>query len=191
MPAFATIDLGSNANRLLIVEAEKAGELRKVVSIRRPVRLGHRVFLTGRLDPEQIEGCIEALKIFKKELDSRELAATRAVVTASARDAVNSGELIERAEAEAGIRLEAISGTEEARLVKLAVDSRMTLGGYRSLLVDLGGGSLELSEVNHDEVRYSTSLEIGTVRLLESFLQPELSPSTTGRRSCSRATSSA
>ncbi len=170
MPSFATIDLGSNANRLLIVEAEAPGELRKVVSLRRPVRLGHRVFLTGRLDPQQVDACVAALKEFKKELDGRELTAVRAVVTASARDAVNSGDLIERAEREAGIRLEAISGTEEARLVKLAVDSRMQLGGYRSLLVDLGGGSLELSEVNHDEVRYSTSLEIGTVRLLESFL---------------------
>lgn len=173
MPSFATIDLGSNANRLLIVDSEAAGDVRKAMSLRRPVRLGHRVFLTGRLDPEQVDACVEALKAFKKELDSRELAAVRAVVTASARDAVNSSELIERAENEAGIRLEAISGTEEARLVKLAVDSRMTLGGYRCLLVDLGGGSLELSEVNHDEVRYSTSLEIGTVRLLESFLQPD------------------
>lgn len=173
MPAFATIDLGSNANRLLIVEADSAGEMRKVVTIRRPVRLGHGVFLTGRLDPVQIDACIAALKSFRKELDQRELASVRAVVTASARDAVNSHELVERAEREAGIRLEAISGTEEARLVKLAVESAMTLGGYRALLVDLGGGSLELSEVNHDEVRYSSSLEIGTVRLLESFLSPD------------------
>lgn len=170
MPSFASIDLGSNANRLLIVEAEDAESVRKVASVRRSVRLGHRVFLTGRLDPAQIDGCIEALKEFKAELANRDLAGFRAVVTASARDAVNSGELLERAEKEAGIVLETISGSEEARLVKLAVDSRLSLGGYRSLLVDLGGGSLELSEVNHDEVRFSTSLEIGTVRLLESFL---------------------
>lgn len=170
MPTFASIDIGSNASRLLIVEADDAETVRKVDSFRVPVRMGHGVFLTGRLDPDAIDACVEGLKTFKKELATREIAGIRAVVTASARDAVNSDELLERAEKEAGIRLEAISGTEEARLVKLAVEQKLTLGGYRSLLVDLGGGSLELSEVHHDEVRYSTSLEIGTVRLLESFL---------------------
>lgn len=173
MPSFASIDLGSNASRLLVVDADDAENVRKQVSLRRPVRLGHRVFLTGRLDPAKIDQCIEALREFKQELDTRDLAAVRAVVTASARDAVNSEELIQRAAKEAGIQLEAISGTEEARLVKLAVQSRVRLGGYRSLLVDLGGGSLELSEVHHDEVRFSSSLEIGTVRLLESFLTPD------------------
>ena len=173
MPSFASIDIGSNASRLLVVDADDAETVRKQVSLRRPVRLGHRVFLTGQLDPAKIDQCIEALREFKQELATRDLAAVRAVVTASARDAVNSAELIRRAEKEAGIALESISGTEEARLVKLAVESRLRLGGYRSLLVDLGGGSLELSEVHHDEVRFSSSLEIGTVRLLESFLTPD------------------
>lgn len=172
MPTFASIDVGSNASRLLIVEADDPEDVRKVASIRKPVRLGHGVFLTGRLDPQAIDESVAALGEFRAELKKREIAGMRAVVTASARDAVNSAELIERAESEAGVVLEAISGTEEARLVKLAVESRLTLGGYRSLLVDLGGGSLELSEVHHDEVRYSSSLEIGTVRLLESFLDP-------------------
>lgn len=173
MPTFASIDIGSNAARLLILEATAPDSVQKISSIRRPVRLGHRVFLTGRLDPVMIDACVDALKEFKQILATHELARFRAVVTSSARDAVNADELLERAEKEAGISLEAISGSEEARLVKLAVDSQMELGGYRSLLVDLGGGSLELSEVNHDEVRFSTSLEIGTVRLLESFLSPD------------------
>ena len=173
MPTFASIDVGSNASRLLIVEATEATTVTKVRSMRRPVRLGHGVFLTGRLSPEAVDACVAALTEFKAELAQHELAGFRAVVTASARDAVNSDVLLSRAESEAGMRLEAISGTEEARLVKLAVESQLTLGGYRSLLVDLGGGSLELSEVHHDEVRYSTSLEIGTVRLLESFLSPD------------------
>lgn len=170
MPSFASIDVGSNASRLLIAEADDANGMRVVESVRAPVRLGHSVFLTGRLDPHAIEQCIEALAKFREHLGTREIAAVRAVVTASARDAVNSDELLHRAREEAGVDLEAISGSEEARLVKLAVESKMSLAGARSLLVDLGGGSLELSEVHHDEVRFSTSLEIGTVRLLESFL---------------------
>ncbi len=170
MPSFASIDVGSNASRLLIAEADSPSTMRYVEGLRMPVRLGHGVFLTGRLDPKAIDDCVAALAEFKAHLANRDITAMRAVVTASARDAVNSDELLERARDEAGIELEAIPGTEEARLVKLAVESRLTLGGYRSLLIDLGGGSLELSEVHHDEVRFSTSLEIGTVRLLESFL---------------------
>ncbi len=170
MPSFASIDVGSNASRLLVAEAEDAGSIRYVESVRAPVRLGHSVFLTGRLDPNAVDECVEALKGFAAHLAKREIASMRAVVTASARDAVNSDELLERARTEAGVPLEAISGSEEARLVKLAVESKVELGGARALLVDLGGGSLELTEVHHDEVRYSTSLEIGTVRLLESFL---------------------
>lgn len=172
MPSFASIDVGSNASRLLIAEAEDPSGIRYVDGLRAPVRLGHSVFLTGKLDPRAIDECIEALARFREHLEQRPVAALRAVVTASARDAVNSDELLERAREEAGVPLEAISGTEEARLVKLAVESKLPLEGGRSLLVDLGGGSLELTEVHHGEVRHSTSLEIGTVRLLESFLSP-------------------
>ncbi len=170
MPCFAAIDVGSNASRLLLAEAEEPSALRYVESMRVPVRLGHAVFLTGRLDPAAIDQCVHALGQFRAHLDRRPIAALRAVVTASARDAVNAEPLLERAREEAGVPLEAISGTEEARLVKLAVESKLALEGARALLADLGGGSLELTEVHHDEVRYSTSLGIGTVRLLESFL---------------------
>lgn len=172
MLSFASIDVGSNASRLVIAEADDPSGMHVVNSVRAPVRLGHGVFLTGRLDAQAIDECIEALTQFRAHLATREITAMRAVVTASARDAVNSDELLSRAREEAGIELEAISGTEEARLVKLAVESKLELAGRRSLLVDLGGGSLELSDVHHDEVRFSTSLEIGTVRLLESFLSP-------------------
>lgn len=146
--------------------------MRIVDSARAPVRLGHGVFLTGRLDRKAIDRCVQALASFKARLAAREITGMRAVVTASARDAVNAEELLARARDEAGVPLEAISGTEEARLVKLAVESKISLDGDRSLLVDLGGGSLELTEVSHGEVRSSISLEIGTVRLLESFLAP-------------------
>jgi exopolyphosphatase/guanosine-5'-triphosphate,3'-diphosphate pyrophosphatase len=145
MPCFAAIDVGSNASRLLVAEAEEPSTIRYVESMRAPVRLGHAVFLTGRLDPHSIEQCVEALTQFRAHLATRQVASLRAVVTASARDAVNADELLERAREEAGVELEAISGTEEARLVKLAVDSKLALEGARALLVDLGGGSLELT----------------------------------------------
>lgn len=169
VPRFASIDVGSNASRLLVVEADAADRIVELASIRRPVRMGHSVFLTGKLDLKAIEECVRVLKEFKKKLAELDVSEVRAVVTASARDAENAAVLLERAH-DAGVELEAIDGAEEARLVKVAVEKRIPLADKRALLCDLGGGSLELSEVHHDEVRFSTSLEIGTVRLLESFL---------------------
>lgn len=169
MPRFASIDVGSNASRLLVVEADAADRMVELASLRRPVRMGHAVFLTGRLDARSVDECVRVLKEFKKRIDELDVTEVRAVVTASARDAENASVLLDRAR-DAGIELEAIDGTEEARLMKVAVEKRIPLADKRALLCDLGGGSLELSEVHHDEVRFSTSLEIGTVRLLESFL---------------------
>ena len=169
MPKFAAIDVGSNASRLVVAEATTADDLRILHQDRRPVRMGHSVFVTGKLDPGSIDECVEAMRAFAAKIEELEVDHYRAVVTASARDADNSADLLTRVNA-IGVHLEAIDGTEEARLVKLAVEKRLPLRDKRALLVDLGGGSLELSEVHHDEVRFSTSLEIGTVRLLESFL---------------------
>jgi exopolyphosphatase/guanosine-5'-triphosphate,3'-diphosphate pyrophosphatase len=169
MPKFAAIDVGSNASRLLVVESDAPEGVRVLFQDRRPVRMGHSVFVTGKLDAGAIAECVEAMRAFAAKIEELGVEQHRAVVTASARDADNSKELLDRVNA-VGVHLEAIDGTEEARLVKLAVEKRLPLRDKRALLVDLGGGSLELSEVHHDEVRYSTSLEIGTVRLLESFL---------------------
>ncbi len=169
MPRLAAIDLGSNASRLLVVEARSATEVVPIHQLRIPVRLGHGVFVTGRLDDAAIDQASAALATFARVMEQHEVQAYRAVVTASARDAENASDLIAGADA-AGVHLEAIDGTEEARLVKLAVERTVALADKRALLVDLGGGSLELSEVHHDQVRFSASLPIGTVRLLESFL---------------------
>jgi exopolyphosphatase/guanosine-5'-triphosphate,3'-diphosphate pyrophosphatase len=169
MPRFAAIDVGSNASRLLVVESEGPNLVTPIAELRVPVRMGTSVFLTGRLDEGAIRDCVKAMKVFAAKMKELAVVEYRAVVTASARDAENSSELLTKVR-DAGVDLETIDGMEEARIVKLAVQQKMALADKRALLCDLGGGSLELSEVHHDEVRFSTSLEIGTVRLLESFL---------------------
>ncbi|MFN9814183.1 MAG: Ppx/GppA family phosphatase, partial [Deltaproteobacteria bacterium] len=146
MPKFAAIDVGSNASRLLVVESDAPEGVRVLFQDRRPVRMGHSVFVTGKLDAGAIAECVEAMRAFAAKIEELGVEQHRAVVTASARDADNSKELLDRVNA-VGVHLEAIDGTEEARLVKLAVEKRLPLRDKRALLVDLGGGSLELSEV--------------------------------------------
>lgn len=169
MPRFASIDVGSNASRLLIVQAKQPDRVQRFRSMRVPVRLGHAVFQTGRLDLGTIDRCVMAMRKFKAAMEDANVESYRAVVTASARSAKNADELIERVRNEAGLRLDSVDGAEEARLVSLAVQHAMPLAGH-SLLMDLGGGSLELTELVDGKRGFTRSLPIGTVRLLEAFL---------------------
>ncbi len=169
MPRFAAIDLGSNALRLVIVEAESALQVRPLVSERAPVRLGKEIFQTGRLAPQSISAASEALRRFRELLDQHEVVRYRAIATSAVREAENGTLLVERARRDAGIDLEVIEGIEEARLVRLALVGRLDLRDKRALLVDLGGGSTELSVLKNGALESAKSLPVGTVRLLEAF----------------------
>ncbi|MEM9068107.1 MAG: Ppx/GppA phosphatase family protein [Myxococcota bacterium] len=169
MPRFAAIDVGSNAMRLLIVQAKEPTRIRPFRSMRFPVRLGHGVFQTGRLNPHAIDECVEAMRAFADAMEDAKVDDYRAVVTASARSASNADVLFDRIREETGIALNAISGTEEARLVGMAVRDVWPIEG-RTLLMDLGGGSLEISDLS--DGGFTVSLAIGTVRILEAFLEP-------------------
>ena len=169
MPRFAAIDVGSNALRLRVVEADSPGQVRELHAERSAVRLGREVFLQGRLAPNVLSQACEALRRFREILDLHKVESYRAVATSAVREAENGSILVERARREAGIELDVIEGIEEARLVRLAIVGRLDLRSRRALLLDLGGGSLEISFVDRGELRASKSLPIGTVRLLEAF----------------------
>ena len=173
MPRFAAIDVGSNAMRLRVVEALSPDQVREVASERAPVRLGHDVFLTGRLAPSAALEAVDALKAFRDVMKEAGVDAYRAVATSAVREAQNADLLVERAEREAGIKLDVIEGVEEARLVLVAVRHAVNLKGRRALLVDIGGGSVELTLLTDQSPRESVSLPMGTVRLHEAFLDHE------------------
>jgi exopolyphosphatase/guanosine-5'-triphosphate,3'-diphosphate pyrophosphatase len=170
MPRFAAIDVGSNAMRLRVVEALSPDQVREVAAERAPVRLGHDVFLTGRLAPSAALEAVDALKAFRDVMKEAGVDSYRAVATSAVREAQNADLLIERAEREAGIKLDVIEGVEEARLVLVAVRHAVKLNGRRALLVDIGGGSVELTLLTDQAPHASASLPMGTVRLHEAFL---------------------
>ncbi len=188
MPRFAALDVGSNALRLRVVEAEapnaglhqltllpKDGEApsgwREIVSLRAPVRLGSEVFLSGKLTPTSIGQACAALREFRTAMDAAKVDAYRATATSAVREASNGATLIERSRRETGIELEMIEGVEEARLVQLAVMRRVNLLDKRALLIDVGGGSTELTVLDRGQSSFSISLSLGTVRLIETFLK--------------------
>ncbi len=192
MPRFAALDLGSNALRLRIIEAHapaapgreqlsllpneqltttSSSAWREVASLRASVRLGSEVFVTGKLAMSSIGQACAALREFRQSMDDAKVDAYRATATSAVREASNGTTLVERARREAGIELEVIEGIEEARLIQLAVVRRLGLYDKRALLVDVGGGSTELTFLDKGKSAWAISLPIGTVRLLEMYLR--------------------
>jgi exopolyphosphatase/guanosine-5'-triphosphate,3'-diphosphate pyrophosphatase len=170
MTRFAAIDVGSNAMRLRVVEANGPSDVREVASERAPIRLGRDVFLTGRLAPTALLEAVDALKRFREVMRAANVDAYRAVATSAVREAQNAEVLVERAAREAGVKLDVIEGVEEARLVLVAVLHAVELGARRALLIDIGGGSVEFTVLAGSAARASVSLPLGTVRLQEAFL---------------------
>ncbi len=163
------VDTGSNAIRFLAAEFTGPTEFETLAYQRVPVRLGHQVFLTGQLAPKAMEGAVEAFASFRDQMKGLELDGFRAVATSAVREAKNGFELVGRILEETGIVLEMISGSEEARLVHLAVANRVDLSGGQWILTDLGGGSVEVSLVDDMGMMWSESHTMGSVRLLEEL----------------------
>ncbi len=169
MTRVAAIDAGSNAIRFVAADFNGPSSFEVVKKIRVPVRLGHGVFIEGGLDERTMGEAVRAFRRFRHWIDTLGVERFRAVGTSATREAANRDLFLERVREEAGIVLEPISGAEEARLVHLAVRSRVDLSHGRWILVDLGGGSVEISLVDDSGILWSESYEVGTVRLLETL----------------------
>jgi exopolyphosphatase/guanosine-5'-triphosphate,3'-diphosphate pyrophosphatase len=165
----AAIDAGSNAFRLIIARGRSAEEWEIIETARAPVRLGHSVFAAGKFDRNTIRNAVAAFRQFRRRMDRHGVTAYRAVATSAAREARNRHLLVERILHEANIVLEVISGEEEARLVRAAVLRTLRGMDLPRFILDLGGGSLEISELRDGMVQQSLGLPLGTVRLIEAF----------------------
>jgi exopolyphosphatase/guanosine-5'-triphosphate,3'-diphosphate pyrophosphatase len=162
------IDAGSNAIRMSIARASGPRELVPMAVERVPVRLGHKTFTEGHLDGKAIEQAMVAFGRFRKQFDEHGVKRYRAIATSAVRNAANREDLIDRLHRELAIELETIDGEEEARLVRRAVSNALAGRQDATLIADLGGGSLEVTVKTATEWTTS-SMRIGTVRLLETF----------------------
>ncbi len=172
----ACVDMGSNAIRFLAAEFSSESEFEVLDGERAPVRLGHGVYLSGRLEAGAMDGAVEALARFRRKMDELGIEHYRAVATSAVRESSNRKTFIARVLDESGFRLEAISGSEEARVVHLAVARRVPLGNRMWLLVDLGGGSVEVSLVDQNGTYWCESHTMGSVRLLEELTEAGADP---------------
>lgn len=163
------VDMGSNAIRILAAEFIAPHTWTTLVSDRVPIRLGSSVFETGEIDEESVEAAVTVMERFRDVLDQFDIRHYRAVATSAVRESDNRRQLVALVRKRTGLKLEVISGAEEARLVYWAAKSRLSLGDEPWILADLGGGSLEIALVDGNGIRTIESLGIGSVRLLAEF----------------------
>ena len=170
MPTFAAIDIGSNSVRLKIAKLVR-GRLETVHEDREVTRLGASVFGSGLLEPEAISQTVKVLSRFHRAVTSIGADRVRVVATSAVRDARNSASFMEWIRSATGWKPEIITGIEEGRLIHLGVMTNTRVGPGPLLLVDLGGGSCELTVSVDGQIRSMVSLPLGAVRLTEEFIQ--------------------
>jgi exopolyphosphatase / guanosine-5'-triphosphate,3'-diphosphate pyrophosphatase len=167
---FGAIDIGTNAARLLVGEVTKESGhsyVKKISYTRIPLRLGEEVFEDGKISKKKSEHFVKTIQAFKLISDIFEVKQLRAVATSAMREAVNSKKIIDKIRQETGVEIEVISGDEEAELIfgtffLLDIDKSQPF-----IVIDVGGGSTEVSVFESGERVASKSFQIGTIRLLK------------------------
>ena len=172
MQTFAAIDIGSNSCRLKIARVVQH-RLRVVHEDREVTRLGGSVFETGLVSPESMAATLRALKRFYKAVQLHGADRIRAVATAAMRDARNGRAFLAWVRDETGWDVEIISGLEEGRLIHRGVMSNEPGISGRCILIDVGGGSCEISLSDRKRIVETVSLPLGAVRLTEEFLKTD------------------
>ena len=169
MLTIAAIDAGSNAMRIVIGQVDDSWQVQVLENIRLPVRLGQDVFSQGYLEEKTIQQTEEAFLKFRHTAENYNVTKLRAVATSAAREASNRDLLVNRIARSSGIPLELIDGEEEARLIHRAVMHALNLKDKRTLLIDIGGGSIEVTTSTGENIISTESYGLGTVRLLEKL----------------------
>ncbi len=172
MPTFAAIDIGSNSCRLAIASVQQH-EARVFHEDREVVRLGESVFQTGEISPDAMANTIRALKRFQKAVQAQVVDVVRVVATSAMRDARNADAFIAWVKSATGWTVEVISGLEEGRLIHLGVVTHEPGARERCVLIDLGGGSCEVSLSEGGRILEMVSLPLGSVRLQQEFLHSD------------------
>ena len=166
----AAIDIGSNSIKLAVVDAAASDSFAVLVREKDAVRLGQGTLRNGHLAPSTIERAAHCIKRFQSIAEARGAETIIAVATASVREARNSAHFIREVERQTGIRVEVLSGIEEARLIGLAASQGCATRGATNINLDIGGGSTEIS-VFRDGVPLSLfSVKVGAVAMTEGFM---------------------
>ena len=174
---FAAIDIGTNAARLLIGEvlvSESGLQIQKVGYYRSPLRLGADVFGKGKIGATKLKQFIQTMQAFQLLASAHQVTELRAVATSAMREASNNKKVAKEIFQATGLQIEVISGEEEAKLIFSAFELLHLGQKTQYIVVDVGGGSTEISVFEDGQRRASKSFELGTLRILNQKIDSNI-----------------
>jgi exopolyphosphatase/guanosine-5'-triphosphate,3'-diphosphate pyrophosphatase len=169
LPRYAVIDVGTNSIKFHCAERTAAGTWRTIVDRAEITRLGEGLSDTGQISETALLRAVAAISGMAEEARRNGALATVAIGTAGLRIARNRDRVIDEIEARTGVRIEVVSGEDEARLAYLAAKSSLGLREGSTVVFDTGGGSTQFTFGRGEQVLERFSLDVGAVRYTERF----------------------
>jgi exopolyphosphatase/guanosine-5'-triphosphate,3'-diphosphate pyrophosphatase len=166
----AVMDLGTNTFHLLIVDG-LANDIRELRHDHIAVKLGEGGINKGFIQPAAFERGMQTMKSFQQYIEYYNVQEVKAIATSAMRSAANGKDFMDQVKAETGIQIETINGDSEANYIFYGVKASDILGEATSLILDIGGGSIEFIIANNRQIFWKQSFEIGAARLMDKFHQ--------------------
>ncbi len=168
----AAIDIGTNSVHMIVVRVRPDFSFEVIDREKEMVRLGSGGLNGKKLTPEAMTAALQSLSKFERLAKSHEVDEILAVATSATREAENGGEFLAAIERTTGIRPRTITGTEEARLIHSAAVYGVDAPGA-AVVIDIGGGSVEVTLGTREQVKFARSFKLGAIRLTEQFVQSD------------------
>jgi exopolyphosphatase/guanosine-5'-triphosphate,3'-diphosphate pyrophosphatase len=169
----AAIDIGTNSIHMIVVQVRPDLSFEVIDREKEMVRLGAGGLDGRALTPEAMQAALQVLSKFRRLAESHKVDEVVAVATSATREAENGGEFLQAVAQQTGIRPKVISGTEEARLIHLAAVYGVSVPGDVAVVIDIGGGSVEVTRGAGPSVELGRSFKLGVIRLTERFVKTD------------------
>ena len=169
----AAIDIGTNSIHMIVVRVRPDLSFEVIDREKDMVRLGAGGLDGRSLTPSAMTTALQTLAKFKRVADSHKVDEIVAAATSATREADNGGDFIAEVDRQTGIRIRVISGTEEARLIHLAAGYGVDVGGTTAVVIDIGGGSVEVTLGSASHLTLGKSFKTGVIRLTERFVKTD------------------
>jgi exopolyphosphatase/guanosine-5'-triphosphate,3'-diphosphate pyrophosphatase len=169
----AAIDIGTNSIHMIVVQVRPDLSFEVIDREKEMVRLGAGGLDGRALTPEAMHAALQVLSKFRRLAESHKVDEVIAVATSATREAENGGEFLKAVTQQTGIRPRVISGTEEARLIHLAAVYGVSVPGDVAVVIDIGGGSVEVTRGAGTAIELGRSFKLGVIRLTERFVKTD------------------
>src|SRR5437763_3391464 len=169
----AAIDIGTNSVHMIVVQVRSDFSFEVIDREKEMVRLGAGGLDGRALTPEAMHAALQVLSKFKRLAESHCVDEIIAAATSATREAENGGEFLDAVAQQTGIRARVISGTEEARLIHVAAAYGVGVAGEIASVVDIGGGSVEITRGTGAHVELGRSFKLGVIRLTEHYVKSD------------------